>query len=475
MKGPQFSIDRNFILLSAIFICCLAVSIYTSSYWVSLIPFILSIFIAGWIRYEFIFYLLIISLPWSIEFHFNPTLGTDLPDEPLMVLTAALFLFRFVSRPRETTYGWDHPLIIILLSGFAWTLITIFFSTDWLVSLKYFIAKGWYLAAFVFTGIIIFRNKKGLAITGLLFAISMVAFTVFALWRHYELGFTFARINDAVQPFFRNHVNYSAMLVCCFPVLLAVYMLHKRSRFFILLAMMIVVTALFFSYARGAWLALLAGISAWWLIRKKLLFYTYLVSVVLVIAALFWLKSGDRYLDFAHDFRTTIFHKNFEEHLIATYQLKDVSTAERFNRWIAGVRMVRDKWITGYGPNSFYENYKSYSIPAFKTWVSSNKDHSTVHNYFLLLMIEQGLPGLIFFLVLVGAMFYYAERLYEKLEPGIYRIASLCCGSMLAMIVVVNFLSDLIETDKVGSLFYLCVAALVAISLGNRPRDSEKS
>jgi hypothetical protein len=34
---------------------------------------------------------------------------------------------------------------------------------------------------------------------------------------------------------------------------------------------------------------------------------------------------------------------------------------------------------------------------------------------------------------------------------------------MLMMILTVNFLSDLIETDKVGSLFFLCLATLIAI------------
>ena len=116
--------------------------------------------------------------------------------------------------------------------------------------------------------------------------------------------------------------------------------------------------------------------------------------------AVFWIKADDRYLQYAHDYRTTIFHHDFREHLQATYQLKDVSTAERFYRWIAGVRMIKDNALTGYGPNTFYNNYKPYAVPAFKTWVSDNKEHSTVHNYFLLIAIEQGIPGLLFFLLL---------------------------------------------------------------------------
>jgi len=292
--------------------------------------------------------------------------------------------------------------------------------------------------------------------------------TIISLYRHFLLGFTFANINEAVKPFFRNHVNYSAMLVCTIPLLVAAYQLTRRYRLLVVVSIFIVLTALFFSYSRGAWISLLVGVSSYWLIQKKKLLVSFIVFLLLTMASLFWLKDNDRYLQYAHDYKTTIFHKDFEQHLIATYKLKDVSTAERFNRWIAGVRMVKDNWLTGYGPNTFYNSYKPYTLPVFKTWVSSNKEHSTVHNYFLLVAIEQGIPGLLFFLLLVGAGLFYSEQIYHRAQERFHKIAAMACGVMLCMIIVVNFLSDLIETDKVGSLFFLCLAALVAIDVNTR-------
>ena len=193
----------------------------------------------------------------------------------------------------------------------------------------------------------------------------------------------------------------------------------------------------------------------------------FVISVVIGITALFWLKQNDRYLQYAHDFRTTIFHKNFNEHLIATYRLKDVSTAERFYRWVAGARMIKDNPVTGFGPGSFYPHYKEYAVPAFKTWVSDNKDHSTVHNYFLLLAIEQGLPGLFFFLLLAGVMLFFAQRIYHSSSDPFHKTISMLTGVILVMILVVNFLSDLIETDKTGSLFFLSLSLLI-IASGNK-------
>jgi O-antigen ligase len=351
----------------------------------------------------------------------------------------------------------------VLIFYVGWIVITIPFSTNWLLSLKFLLAKGWYVAAFVFLPLLIFNNKKAIQSAALLFLSSVFLVTVVSLYRHAVIGLRFANINDALAPFFRNHVNYSAMLVCTIPVLVASYQLSKKYRPLIVAMSIVVLTALFFSYSRGAWLALVAGLASYWLIRSGKLLIAFIIAVFLILGILFWLKANDRYLHYAHDYKTTIFHKDFEEHLVATYKLKDVSTAERFNRWIAGVRMVKDNWVIGYGPNTFYYDYKPYAIPAFKTWVSENKDHSTVHNYFLLTVIEQGVPGLVLLLLLVGSMMYYSQRLYQTVEDKFYRACSMACGVMLVMIIVVNFLSDLIETDKVGSLFFLCVAALVAI------------
>jgi len=285
------------------------------------------------------------------------------------------------------------------------------------------------------------------------------------LVRHYQTGFSFATINDAIFPFFRNHVNYSAMLVCLLPVLVAYFILSKKRNLRVLLAGAIIIAliALFFSYSRGAWLALVAGIIAYWLIKKRLLFYSYIAAIALTITLLFWIKGNDRYLRYAHDYKTTIFHQDFSDHLISTYKLKDVSTAERFYRWIAGVRMIKDNWLTGYGPNTFYENYKGYAVPAYKTWVSDNPERSTVHNYFLLMAIEQGIPGLIFFLLLLGAMVYYAQHLYHRVKDLFYKTLAAVTGVIITMIIVLNFLSDLVETDKVGSLFFLCFTMLIII------------
>jgi O-antigen ligase len=117
--------------------------------------------------------------------------------------------------------------------------------------------------------------------------------------------------------------------------------------------------------------------------------------------------------------------------------------------------------MTGSGPTTFYEEYKPYTIPLFRTWVSDNRERSTVHNYFLLVLVEQGIFGLLLLLVLLYSAFTYAEKLYHKVNDKFLKVVIASVSSILVMECVINFLSDLIETDKVGSIFYLCIAVLV--------------
>ncbi|HEV8506938.1 MAG TPA: O-antigen ligase family protein [Chitinophagaceae bacterium] len=460
--------SKHFVVLAVVFLTSATVAVITSLYWLLFVPFGFLLFYAGWQQWQIVFYLLIFFLPWSIEFSFSSSLATDLPDEPIMWLTTLLFFAYFLFTPSEIFSKAKHPLVILLLCSLAWIIVTVFFSTDWLISLKFLLAKSWYMVAFVFAPLLFFVNKRTIAGVAIVFFASMLLVTMISLCRHSLYGFRFANVNDAISPFFRNHVNYSAMLVCTVPVLTAFYQLNKKYRSIVIAAMVIVLVALFFSFSRGAWLAFVIGLLSYWLIQKRKLLIAFVIVIVLTISSMFWLSSNDRYLHYAHDYRTTIFHKNFQEHLIATYKLKDVSTAERFNRWIAGVRMIKDNWLTGIGPNTFYYNYKPYAIPAFRTWVSDNKEHSTIHNYFLFVLIEQGVPGLLLFLFIIGAMIYYAEKIYHHTEDKFYKATALACGVLTMMIVAVNFLSDLIETDKVGSLFFLCLAILVSIDLKTR-------
>jgi len=424
-----------------------------------------------------LFYVLIASIPWSIEYHFSGGFSTDLPDEPLMLLaTFAALLLLLHQRLGIAAKGLFHPITLLLILQTAWMAVTVATSAHALISLKFLLAKGWYLLSFFVLPLLVMPSLKQWKKAAVILTVSMLAVTLLSMLRHAGYGFTFADVNKSLSPFFRNHVNYSALLVCIIPLLTG-FVYHtkqKGKKTFLILLLIVALVALYLSYARGAWLALVVGGAAYFLLKKGWLLQAYMLAMLLSIAAVFWLQHNNRYLAYAHDFNTTVFHTNFKEHLVATYQLKDVSTAERFYRWVAGVRMIKYQWQTGYGPNTFYHHYKRHTIPAFKTWVSNNPEKSTVHNYFLLTLIEQGVLGFLLLLVLLGFAFYTAQQVWRRATNALWKRGAACAAVILAMICTVNFLSDLIETDKVGSVFYMCLSFLIVAQRQTRKAQKEK-
>ena len=416
---------------------------------------------------RYLFFALLFAIPLSTEFSVTDTLSTDLPDEPMMLLLAGslilLLLLKPSLLPKELM---KSSLVLLLLLQLIWMLVTVLFSHDIWLSIKYCLAKTWFLLAFVIGGLIFLRTKDDLKLASKALIFSMLIPIVISLLRHAQKGFSFESVNSTLDPFFRNHVNYSALIVCMLPILFVWYYFSgKNIRKWIVVCMIIFLVALFFAYSRGAWLCLVTGLITWLAVKYRFLLSLLFVALLVAAASLFWLMQNDNYLKFAPDFNTTTQHTNIREHLEATYTLKDMSTMERFYRWIAGFKMVNEEKIHGFGPNSFTGYYKEYTVSAFKTWVSSNDEKSSVHNYFLLIAIEQGLPGLILLMALFIYMFAIALKAYNTLHDPFERSLAMLCAVVLSMIITLNLLSDLIETDKIGSLYFLILGLLIRLQV----------
>lgn len=419
-----------------------------------------------------LFWLLLVCLPLSTELNITSQLGLDFPDEPLLMLLTGIVILRWIHQPKWVPYDLvQHPLFLVLVIYVFWLLVTVLYSTEMILSTKYLLAKTWYILPFVVLPQLLLVQKKDLRTLATCLLIPMAVVVLQTLGRHALYGFSFASVQKTLAPFFRNHVNYSAMLVCLLPVGWSVWKLtpaSDRRRKWVLYGLLLGLAGLFFAYSRGAWMALLAGLAVVPVIRKKRMIVVVAIAVTAVLASTAWLISDNRYLQFSPDHDRTIFHTDFSDHMRATVELKDVSAAERFYRWIAGFKMLAERPVTGFGPNSFYLHYRPYTVNSFQTWVSDNPEHSTVHNYFLLLALEQGLIGLILFSVLYFGMLFHLQNLYHRLQDPFYRTIALTVAVILVMIGVINSLSDMIETDKIGSLFWLCLGMVIWLQMKNR-------
>ena len=267
-------------------------------------------------------------------------------------------------------------------------------------------------------------------------------------------------------PFFRNHVNYASMIAIWLPFVWLAWTWNRKKPFMQWITVLIgaaLLTGLIFSYTRSAWLALVAAVAATLLVRWKLIRHAVVLAIIGLLVGVVYMRMQNRYIEYAPNYDTTIYHENLNAHLSSTYKLEDISSAERVYRWVAGFKMWEANPLVGYGPGNFYNFYKSYTVNAFETYVSDNPEKSTVHNYFLLLLVEQGLIGLAIFILLTFAIFLHAEKLYHRIPGQQDRRWVMAIVMSLTATYVVNMLSDLIETDKVGSIYFINVAMLMVL------------
>ena len=429
--------------------------------WLAIGPAVLVAWI-GLRDLRLLFGLLLCTIPVSMELMVTDSLGTDMPDEPLMwVFTVVLLLGAAAGKLPGSSRKFSRWVLFLLILQVMWIALSCLMSPQPLLSAKYLAAKLWYLAAFTGGAWLFIRRVRDVrwAAWCLLIPLSLAVGWVF--FRHGQSGFAFDQVNAAVQPLYRNHVNYGALLAVLLPLAILLWVQQRRHRFILGILIGWFSLGLLFSYSRGAWLAIGVGVLTALALRGRWLMGALALVAISLVLGLAWLARENRYLAFRPDFDRTIYHQDFRKHLQATYRLKDLSTVERFHRWIAGVRMVEDRPWTGHGPNRFYPAYKPYTVRAFRTYVSDNPEHSTVHNYFLLLAVEQGLPGCLLFILLLWAMFSRVSRAYQASTRSEEKQVWMTVAVMLSIMVWLNMLSDLVETDKIGSLFLLCLGLLL--------------
>lgn len=221
--------------------------------------------------------------------------------------------------------------------------------------------------------------------------------------------------------------------------------------------------AIYFTYARAAMLAVVFALMIYLAIRLRLVNLVMPVFYGLMTLLLVYVIHNNKFMDYRPNYQQTYMHKKWTDHIVATFRGEDMSSMERLYRWIAGVRMSADRPLTGYGPNSFYYYYKPYAVSSFRTYVSRNKEKSTTHNYFLYMLVEQGWPAMLLYALLVALVFAQAQKIYYRFKDPFYKKVTLALAMMFAAGFINNFFSELLETHKVGALFYLSIALLVVL------------
>lgn len=450
---------------------CLLATLISRQFLFLAVPPALLVGFQSIIDFRKIYYLLLACLPLSHELYFPNGLATDLPTEGLIVgLTGLYLVFVILNLKRFDARFLKHPIMILLLLHLGWMLVTVFNSKEFIFSLKFFTVKIWYVTVFVFLTAWVFRSEKTFRTMFWLITSTFTLAVSWAMFQHSQTNFSFSEVHFAMFPFFRNHVTYGAMMALYFPYLILAmgwYPKFKQKLPLILIAILFLL-AIYFSYTRSAYVSLVIGGAYYFVVRFRLTKIAVTLGLIVAVGTTGYLVSNNNYLEYAPDYNKAISHYEFNDLLEATYQLEDVSFMERVYRWVAAGFMSKEEPLVGYGPGNFYHYYKGYTVSLFTTYVSRNPEKSGVHNYYLMTLVDQGYPGLFFYLLLALGILLYGERIYHQTK--VPERKALVMTILISMFIfdLLQLINDLLETDKFGSFFFMSIAMLIRIDLLNR-------
>ena len=469
-KGhPQGRLVSAFVVLSLIAILA---GFSLEMTWLILLPAGLAVVWLAMVDIRKVFFLMIGSIPLSTEVSLPGGLATDLPSEPLMwLLTLAGFIWFSRNWRQVDVRFFRHPVTLALFAHLFWLTICVATSQNFLVSFKSLLAKGWYVVVFYFWAARFLNSERDFKALMWWFFVPLFLATTSVVWRHAGYDFSFESINGCLEPFFRNHVMYACLLAIFLPfVWYGTYWYRRFSGawWLLILGVLVFLAGINFAYTRAAYGALVLAIGVYWIVRWRLMKAT-LVAVALAFTLFVtFLGTRNNWLLFAPEYEKAISHQSFDRLLEATTKLEDISTMERVYRWVAASYMIQERPLLGFGPATFYTYYKNYTVTSFRTYVSDNPEKSSTHNYFLMVAVEQGLPGLCIFLLFCIVVMLKGESAYHMVRERSTRVGLLSALLCFVLINILMLMNDFIETDKIGSLFFLSAAILVNIDLKHR-------
>ncbi len=474
--GARRSVELRSVVLPGLLLAgaCLGISLASGSWLLMGLPPALAYLWIMFHHWKLAWWILLAVIPFSAEIILNGgKLATSLPDEPMswlfLLLLPALLLLKPALLPLKALAS---PVVAIIALQLVWVIVAVACSPEPMLSLKYLLVRVWMLAAFFVFPMIIFKTKDDFVTGFRVLLVPVTASILIILLRHAALGFEFMQINPAIGWLYDNHVEYSTIISMVFPLVCLAWTQIPGMRAWLRIGLAAVialfVAAILFSYARAAILAVVFAFIVGAGIRYRFARLIVPALYIVVIAVMGYMIREHRYLDFQPDYEQTYMHHDLNAHIGATFSGRDMSGMERVYRWIAAVRMSRERPLTGVGPNRFVREYKSYTVPAFRTYVSDNEEQSTTHNYFLYMLTEQGWPAMLLYGALVVVVISVAQGAYHRFRDPFYKACTLALTMMFAAAFVNNFFSELTDTHKVGALFYISIALILVLAMKSR-------
>jgi len=423
--------------------------IWQDQIWYTLFPFALIAVYYAIYQTEWAFLSLALFTPLSINIEeYTQSFGLFIPTEPLLFGFMLLLILMQIQRPIVPKALWKNPLIWAISFYLFWVFVTSISSSDPVASLKFLLARLWFLIPMLLLGTYVFRDKINISRFFWLFSIGMIVAITYTLIVHAGYRFGEKESHWVMWPFFKDHTIYGAIVALVIPLIFGLYFSKKHTPLIqaTLLAFMgISLLGLYFSYTRAAWLSIIAALGVWALIRFNVKF-----SILAAVAAF-----AGAVLFFSWDSIQMELERNKSEHTTeefgerlqsATNVSTDASNLERINRWSCAIAMFEDFGNLG-----------------------------NAHSEFLGPLAEMGLIGLLSICLIIAAIFYKAITLYNRWPAEDKEIRVLLIAMILSLTTyfVHGVLNNFLDTDKAAVPIWGMCAMIMALEISLDSKSKE--
>ena len=437
------------------------------------LPLVLAVVWMAFARMDGYLSVVLFLVPLSVNLsEFGLTsIGWYMPTEPMLFALLLLFVARWLSGEAPDRALLQHPVTWVIGLGFLWMGLTILPSSHPIVSLKAWVARGWFVVSFYLLLATWFRDseRSHARFLGLLL-VPLSVVILYTMIRHAGYGFEKAAGHWVMKPFFKDHTSYGAVLAMMIPPSLAMAWRSQQSSLSrVLWAMGVgwLVLGTVFSFTRAAWVSLAVAGVLWVLMALGARFKTLLATglVGLVVVGLSWdalvIQLERNKQDSSDD---------LAQHVESISNVSsDASNLERLNRWSCAWAMFQERPLWGWGPGTYQFEYAPFQTSDLRTVISTNNaDLGNAHSEYLGPLAEQGVLGLAGVLALLLATCHLGFKLQRTLhDPEKKRLAM---GLFLGLITyfVHGVLNNYLDTDKASAPFWGFLALLVVLDLGGK-------
>ena len=166
-----------------------------------------------------------------------------------------------------------HPITLLLLLHLGWVFITMLNSESLFYSIKYFIAKIWFVTTFYFLAALMLQTQRDFKRFFWSIFTPLSIAVVITIYRHAAYSFSFEDVNKVMYPMFRNHVSYGCIMAVFLPYIILGRSWQTRfslTWWMLTSAIILFLIAIQFSYTRAAYGAIVGAAGYYFIVKFRL-------------------------------------------------------------------------------------------------------------------------------------------------------------------------------------------------------------